>query len=83
MSNTTHPNLNKELKMAEIEKIKAETAKIQAEAHITMTKANAEIGKLMAETAKLNKETKYYPLVFLLTGMAGGIAVAIVQALFK
>lgn len=83
MSNNTQTSLNKELKMAEIEKIKAETAKIQADAQITMTKANAEISKLMAETAKLNKETKYYPLVFLLTGMAGGIAVAIVQALFK
>lgn len=76
-------NLNRELKMAEINKIKAETAKLQAEAQITMVKANAEISKLMAETAKLNKETKYYPLVFLLTGMAGGIVVAIFQAIFK
>lgn len=80
MNNAT---LNRELKMAEIDKIKAETARIQAETQSNMVKANAEIGKLMAETAKLNKETKYYPLVFLLTGMAGGIAVAIIQALFK
>lgn len=80
MNNAT---LNRELKMAEIDKIKAETAKLQAEAQITMVKANAEISKLMAETAKLNKETKYYPLVFLLTGMAGGLAVAVIQALFK
>lgn len=75
--------LNRELKMAELEKIKAETAKLQAEAQTTMVKANAEIGKLMAETAKLNKETKYYPLVFLLTGMVGGIVVAVIQAVFK
>lgn len=75
--------LNREIKMAELEKIKAETAKLQAEAQTTMVKANAEIGKLMAETAKLNKETKYYPLVFLLTGMVGGIVVAVIQAIFK
>ncbi|MDO4897076.1 MAG: hypothetical protein Q3971_06910 [Moraxella sp.] len=80
MNNAT---LNRELKMAEIDKIKAETAKLQAEAQTTMVKANAEISKLMAETAKLNKETRYYPLVLLLTGMAGGIAVAIIQAIFK
>lgn len=83
MSNNTQTSLNKELKMAEIEKIKAETAKLHAEAQVTMIKGNAELAKMMAETAKLNKETKYYPLVFLLTGMVGGIVVAVIQTLFK
>lgn len=76
-------DLETELKMAEINKMNAETAKLQAETQATMVKANAEISKLMAETAKLNKETKYYPLVFLLTGMVGGIAVAIIQTIFR
>ncbi|MDO4224234.1 MAG: hypothetical protein Q4D05_09495 [Acinetobacter sp.] len=76
-------DLDKELKMAEINKLNAEAAKIQAEAQATMLQANAEISKMMAETAKINKETKYYPLVFLLTGMAGGIIVAIIQMLSK
>lgn len=65
-------DLDKELKMAEISKLNAETARLQMEAE-----------KLRAETMKLQKETKFYPLVLLLTGMAGGVAVALIQAFMK
>ncbi len=53
----------------------------QIEADIAISMATS--AKLNAETAKINKETKYYPLVFLLTGMAGGVGVVIIQALMK
>lgn len=76
-------DLDKELKMAEIRKINAEISKIETETQANLAMSMATSAKLNAETAKLNKETKYYPLVFLLTGMAGGVAVALIQALIK
>lgn len=44
--------LNREIKMAELERIKLEAEKMRVETE-----------KLRAETFKLQKETKYYPAV--------------------
>ncbi|MDO4896308.1 MAG: hypothetical protein Q3971_03000 [Moraxella sp.] len=67
MSNVTHPNLNKELKMAEINKLNAETARLQAET-----------ARLNAETLKLQKETKHYPTVVIISAVVGGALTAII-----
>lgn len=67
MSNNTHRNLNKELKMAEINKVNAETAKLQAET-----------ARLNAETMKLQKETKYHPTAMIVSALVGGTVTAII-----
>lgn len=67
MSNNTHPNLNKELKMAEINKVNAETAKLQAET-----------ARLNAETLKLQKETKHYPTAMIVSAVVGGTVTAVI-----
>lgn len=52
-------NLNREIQMAELHNIHAETAKLQAEA----ARLNAETFKLQEEGLKIQKETRYYPAV--------------------
>lgn len=63
-------NLDKEVKMAELHNIHAETAKLQAET-----------ARLNAETLKLQKETKYYPYV--VAGGLGGLVGAIISFIIK
>ena len=48
--------LNRELKMAELERIKMEAEKMRAE---TL--------KLQSEAIKLQKETKYYPMIIVVS----------------
>lgn len=74
-------NLDKELTMAQIDQLKAETAELQAQTQINLVKANAEISKMMAETAKIHKETKYYPAVSIAIALIA--LVASILALMK
>lgn len=67
MRKTHQTNLNKELKMAEINKMNAETAKLQAET-----------ARLNAETLKLQKETKHYPAAMIISAVVGGTVTAII-----
>lgn len=70
-------DLNKELKMAEIEKIRAETARITMEAE----QLRATTLKLQAEADKIQKETKLYPYV--VAGGLGGLVGAILSLIVK
>lgn len=76
--------LDREIKMAELQHINAETAKLQAEtARITMEaeQLRATTLKLQAEADKIQKETKFYPYV--VAGGLGGLVGAIVSIIFK
>ncbi|STZ63909.1 Uncharacterised protein [Moraxella lacunata] len=55
--------LTKELMMAQINKLNAETNNIQSTSELNNTKIQAELLKLIAETQKIQKETRYYPLI--------------------
>lgn len=63
-------SIDKELKMAEINKLNAETVRLQMEAE-----------KLKAETLKIQKETKYYPTISIIIALIA--LVASILALLK
>ncbi|AWY19467.1 MULTISPECIES: hypothetical protein [Moraxella] len=58
-----NPTLNREIKMAELERIKLETEKMRVEAE-----------KLRAETYKIQKETRYYPAIGIVIAVIALIA---------
>lgn len=74
---TNQTELEKELKMAEIEHLKAQTARIQMETE----QLRATTLKLQAEAQKIQKETKLYPYV--VAGGLGGLVGAIISLLVK
>lgn len=60
---------------AEIARLVAETAKINAEARVFPLKVEAELAKLNVETAKLQAEARAYPWLPLATAIMGSTGV--------
>ncbi len=65
----------------ELEKMKLSNEEIMARIIENSDKNRAEIAKMTAEADKIRKETKYYPLVIVLTGAFTVIAVALINKL--
>ena len=61
----------------EIEKIRTEINKMIAETAKINKSLDTEINKIIAETAKINRELKYYPSV-MIAGISSGMTLAIV-----